>query len=91
MAKSFENQIKDIEQKAADEKRELTSEETTQIAELNAKIEARNSSSEKTKKVKVKLPLSGKFKLAHRPGQEAEFEAKLADEMIEAGYAVEVK
>ena len=48
-------------------------------------------SDKKIKKVLVKLPLTGKFKLAHRVGQTGEFEAKLADEIIDAGYGSEVK
>lgn len=43
------------------------------------------------KKVKFIVSPTGTFKLAYSVGEEGTFEAKQADELIEAGYAVEVK
>lgn len=43
------------------------------------------------KKVKFILSPVGAFKLAYHIGEEAEFSETLANELIEAGYAVEVK
>lgn len=45
----------------------------------------------KTKKVKIVLPVAGKFQLSYNVGETYEMERKQADELIEALYAEEVK
>jgi len=45
----------------------------------------------KTIKVKILLPVAGKFNLAHDVGKEYVMEAKQANELIDAAYAEKVK
>lgn len=44
-----------------------------------------------TKKVKILLPVAGKFKLSLNVGKEYVMEVKQANELINAKYAIEVK
>ena len=45
----------------------------------------------KTTKIKILLPVAGKFKLSYDVGKTYPMEAKQAKELIEAAYAEEVK
>ena len=43
------------------------------------------------KKIKFIVSPTGKFQLGYNVGEEAEIDSKQADELIEAGYALEVE
>lgn len=44
--------------------------------------------SKKTKQIRVKKPLWGKFNLPYPVGSSPKIEEKLADELIDAGFAI---
>ncbi|MEO0573215.1 MAG: hypothetical protein AAF039_16025 [Bacteroidota bacterium] len=70
------------------------SEETKNTVELNTETSKTEASKARTKKapakkakVKIILPVAGRFKLPYNLGQTVSLEAKQAEELIKAKYA----